>query len=100
MGAETRRDRCGYPYRLHIDHCAIDFKCVDATLYVHAKELAQIHDSHPLDLRYNEESIHKVKANRQIQTITEGREFLPAIRVVHTPAHTEGGLTLLISTPP
>jgi glyoxylase-like metal-dependent hydrolase (beta-lactamase superfamily II) len=84
---------------LHNDHCENDFKCVNATFYVHEKELARIHDPHPLDFRYNEEFILEVEENNQIQAITEDREILPGIRVVHTPAHTEGGLTLLIDTP-
>ena len=84
---------------LHNDHCENDFKCVNATFYVHAKELARIHDPHPLDFRYLEDYILDVEENGQIKTITEDREILPGIQVIHTPAHTEGGLTVLIDTP-
>jgi len=34
----------------------------------------------------------------QIKTLTGDEEILPGIRVIHTPAHTEGGLTVLIDT--
>ncbi len=34
----------------------------------------------------------------QIKTVTGDEEILPGIRVIHTPAHTEGGLTVLIDT--
>ncbi|WP_448872394.1 N-acyl homoserine lactonase family protein [Desulfobulbus propionicus] len=84
---------------LHNDHCENDFKCVNAKIYVHQKELETIHNPHPLDYRYNEEFILEVEENGQIEVITEDGEILPGIRVMHTPAHTEGGLSILIDTP-
>jgi N-acyl homoserine lactone hydrolase len=84
---------------LHNDHCENDFKCVNARFYIHEKELTSIHAPHPLDFRYNEEFILDVEENGQIEKIVEDREILPGIRVVHTPAHTEGGLSILIDTP-
>lgn len=35
----------------------------------------------------------------QIETVTADREIVPGLRVIHTPAHTEGGLTVLVDTP-
>jgi glyoxylase-like metal-dependent hydrolase (beta-lactamase superfamily II) len=84
---------------LHNDHCENDSKCVNARFYVHEKEMIRIHEPHPLDIRYNEEFILDVEENGQIQRIVEDMEILPGIRVVHTPAHTEGGMTVLIDTP-
>jgi len=83
---------------LHNDHCENDSKCVNATFYIHAKELERIHNPHPLDFRYLEDYILDIEANGQIETITEDREILPGIEVVHTPAHTDGGLTVLVDT--
>jgi len=83
---------------LHNDHCENDFKCVNAAFYIHAKELERIHNPHPLDFRYLEDYILEIEDNGQIQTITEDQEILPGIQVIHTPAHTEGGLTVLINT--
>jgi len=83
---------------LHNDHCENDFKCANATFYIHAKELARIHDPHPLDFRYLEDYILDIEENGQIKTITADQEILPGIEVIHTPAHTEGGLTVLINT--
>ena len=40
-----------------------------------------------------------MEENGQIRMITGDREILPGIRVVHTPVHTEGGLTVFIDTP-
>ncbi len=83
---------------LHNDHCENDFKCVNATFYVHEKELERAYHPHPLDFRYLAEFIEEVDQAGQVKRIKEDCEILPGIRVVHTPAHTEGGLTVLINT--
>ena len=84
---------------LHNDHCENDFKCANAVFYAHAKELERIHDPHPLDYRYNEEFIEDIQDAGKIRTVTADQEILPGISVIHTPAHTEGGLTVLVDTP-
>jgi len=84
---------------LHNDHCENDYKCENAEIYVHEKEIERIHNPHPLDYRYLEDYIEDVEENGQIRMITGDREILPGIRVVHTPVHTEGGLTVFIDTP-
>ncbi len=84
---------------LHNDHCENDFKCENAVFYVHEKELELIHDPHPLDFRYMEDYIEDVEENGQIKVITGDREIVPGISVMHTPAHTEGGLTVFVDTP-
>ena len=83
---------------LHNDHCENDYKCTRAVIYVHARELESIHDPHPLDYRYLEDYIEDVEENGQLRIIAEDTEIVPGIRVVHTPAHTGGGLTVLIET--
>ncbi len=83
---------------LHNDHCENDCKCVNAEIYVHEKELERIHNPHPLDFRYMEDYIEEVEEKEQIRTIGKDREIFPGIQVMHTPAHTEGGLTVFIST--
>ena len=83
---------------LHNDHCENDYKCVNATFYIHEKELERIHDPHPLDFRYLEDYILDVEENDQIETVTGDMEVLPGIQLLHTPVHTEGGLTVLIDT--
>ena len=83
---------------LHNDHCENDYKCVNAEIYVHEKELERIHSPHPLDYRYLEDYIEDVEENGQIRKISNDIEVVPGISVVHTPAHTEGGLTILIET--
>lgn len=83
---------------LHNDHCENDYKCVNAKFYVHEKELEHIRNPHPLDYRYLEDFIYEISENDQIQTVTGDCEIVPGIRVIHTPAHTEGGLSVAIET--
>jgi len=84
---------------LHNDHCENDYKCVNADIYVHENELTKIHNPHPLDYRYLEDYIEDVEENGQIRKISEDKEIFSGITCIHTPVHTEGGLTILINTP-
>jgi glyoxylase-like metal-dependent hydrolase (beta-lactamase superfamily II) len=84
---------------LHNDHCENDYKCTNARFYVHEKELEHIHDPHPLDFRYLEDYIEDVEDNGQVEVVTGDIEVVPGIRMVHTPAHTEGGMSVLVDTP-
>lgn len=83
---------------LHNDHCENDAACVNARIYVHEKELETIHHPHPLDYRYLEDYIAEAEERDQIEVVTADREIVPGVRVMHTPAHTEGGLTVLVDT--
>lgn len=83
---------------LHNDHCENDEKCKNATFYIHEKEIERIHNPHPLDFRYMEDYIIEIEKNGQIKIVNKDIEILPGIKVIHTPAHTEGGLTVLIET--
>ncbi|GFM34445.1 N-acyl homoserine lactonase family protein [Desulfovibrio subterraneus] len=84
---------------LHNDHCENDYKCSNAEIYVHERELEHIHNPHPLDFRYLEDYIEDVEENGQLRVITENeKEIVPGIRVMHTPVHTAGGLTIFIDT--
>ena len=83
---------------LHNDHCENDYKCENAVFYVHTKELERVHNPHPLDFRYLEDYIIDVEEAGQISIITEDTEILPGIKVIHTPVHTDGGLSVLIET--
>lgn len=83
---------------LHNDHCENDYKCVNASFYVHKNELQRIHDPHPLDFRYLEDYILDVEERDQVKVVTSDQEILPGIDVMYTPVHTDGGLTVLIKT--
>ncbi|BBO70532.1 MBL fold hydrolase [Desulfosarcina alkanivorans] len=83
---------------LHNDHCENDYKCTHAEFFVHPKEMARIHDPHPLDFRYVEDYIEEVEERGQIRLVEGGEQIADGIRVLHTPAHTEGGLTVMVET--
>jgi glyoxylase-like metal-dependent hydrolase (beta-lactamase superfamily II) len=83
---------------LHNDHCENDYKCTNAKIFVHPKELARIYDPHPLDFRYVADYIEEVAENGQIRLVEADGEIADGVRVMHTPAHTEGGLTVLVET--
>ena len=83
---------------LHNDHCENDSLCENALFYVHEKELAHARAPHPLDYRYNEEYIEDVAEAGQIVALSEDTEIVPGLRMVHTPAHTEGGMSVRVET--
>jgi len=83
---------------LHNDHCENDYKCTHAEIYVHAMEMESIHNPHPLDFRYLEDYIEDVEENGQLHLINKNTSIVPGIDVIHTPAHTKGGMTVLIDT--
>lgn len=83
---------------LHADHCENDYKCVNAVFYVHEKELETIRRYHPLDFRYVEDYIYEIEENGQITALSGDAEIVPGVRVMHTPAHTPGGLSVFVET--
>ncbi|MCP4746026.1 MAG: N-acyl homoserine lactonase family protein [Desulfobacteraceae bacterium] len=83
---------------LHNDHCENDYKCENAVFYVHEKELTHVHNPHPLDFRYVEDYILDVEENGQIKTVRQDRQICPGISVIHTPAHSPGGLSVSVQT--
>ncbi|MEJ2024994.1 MAG: N-acyl homoserine lactonase family protein, partial [Deltaproteobacteria bacterium] len=40
-----------------------------------------------------------IEENGQVRTIRSDGEIFPGIELMHTPAHTPGGLTVLVNTP-
>jgi len=83
---------------LHSDHCENDYKFVNAVFYVHELELAHLHNPHPLDYRYLADYIEDIEKRGQIKAIRGDEEILPGIQLIHTPAHTAGGLSVAIET--
>ncbi|MCI4626034.1 MAG: N-acyl homoserine lactonase family protein [Candidatus Magnetoovum sp. WYHC-5] len=83
---------------LHNDHCENDDKCTNSTIYVHEKEMERVHEPHPLDFRYNEDYILDVENNGQIKSLNKDTEIVPGIWMIHTPAHTQGGMSVVVDT--
>ncbi|WP_291321002.1 N-acyl homoserine lactonase family protein [Desulfonatronospira sp.] len=83
---------------LHNDHCENDSKCVNAEIFVRPEELESAHNPHPLDYRYLDDYILDAEENGQIRTVDKDRELFPGIYVMHTPAHTPGGMSVFVHT--
>ena len=45
-----------------------------------------------------EDYIEDAEENGQIRLVEADAEIVPGVRVMHTPVHTEGGLTVLVAT--
>jgi glyoxylase-like metal-dependent hydrolase (beta-lactamase superfamily II) len=84
---------------LHNDHCENDSLCENALFYVHERELVHVQNPHPLDFRYNIDYVEDVLDAGQIVSLSGDTEIVPGLRLVHTPAHTEGGMSVLVDTP-
>lgn len=84
---------------LHNDHCENDYKCCNAVFYVHQYELDHIRDPHPLDYRYLEDYIEEPLEAGRYEVLTVDTQIAPGIRMVHSPAHTEGGMSVVVDTP-
>ncbi|MBS3909140.1 MAG: N-acyl homoserine lactonase family protein [Actinobacteria bacterium] len=84
---------------LHNDHCENDIKCANAKFYIHKLELERIHDPKPLDFRYELEFIEGIEAAGKIVVVDgDEMEIVEGVRVIHTPSHTPGSLTILVDT--
>lgn len=83
---------------LHSDHCENDNLCTNARIWVHAAELSRVHNPHPLDFRYLADHVEEVEENGQLHVVDADCEVVPGIRMMHTPAHTEGGMSVLVDT--
>ena len=83
---------------LHNDHCENDFKCVNARFYAHELEFDSCYNPHPLDFRYMADFVQELDEQGLMEHLSEDREILPGIRMVHMPAHTRGGMSVFIET--
>lgn len=84
---------------LHNDHCENDMKCANAKFYIHRLEMDRIHDPRPLDYRYELDFIEDIEAAGKIEVIEDDEaEVVDGIKVIHTPSHTPGSLTILVNT--
>ncbi len=85
---------------LHNDHCENDFKCTKAKFFAHEEEFQSLYNPHPLDFRYMAEFVEEQdQEGRMVHVNQEEIQVVPGIKMVHTPAHTRGGMSVLIDTP-
>jgi glyoxylase-like metal-dependent hydrolase (beta-lactamase superfamily II) len=84
---------------LHNDHCENDFKCTNAKFYIHKLEMEQVHNPKPLDFRYELEFVEGIEEAGKIVVVEgDAMEIVEGVRVIHTPSHTPGSLTVLVDT--
>ena len=83
---------------LHNDHCENDFKCVNARFFSHELEFQSCFDPHPLDFRYMADFVQELDEQGVMTHLNEDTEIVPGIRMIHTPAHTRGGMSVVIET--
>lgn len=79
---------------LHDDHCGNNLLLTKATFYVHKDELDFCNSPHPLDHRYDTYFIEGIN----FILVDDGVEIVPGIRVIHSPGHTQGGLSVMVDT--
>lgn len=79
---------------LHDDHCGNNVLLSKARFYAHPKEIAFCLKPHPIDHRYDEYFIENIDF---IET-TDDMEIVPGIRVLHSPGHSVGCLSVIVDT--
>jgi len=83
---------------LHNDHCENDFKCENAVFYAHRLEFEALYGGHPLDFRYAPDFVEELDQEGRFIKLEDDREILPGLKMIHTPGHTAGGMTVLVET--
>jgi N-acyl homoserine lactone hydrolase len=79
---------------LHDDHCGNNALFPRATFYAHREEIAFCRKPHPIDHRYDTsfiEGIPFIEVDREM-------DIAPGLRVLHSPGHSVGGLSVLVET--
>lgn len=79
---------------LHDDHCGNNMLLPNASFYAHPSEVAFCRNPHPIDHRYDEYFIE----NTTFIDALDGMEIVPGIRVLHSPGHTVGCLSVTVAT--
>ena len=79
---------------LHDDHCGNNRLFTAAKFYTHQREIDFCNSPHPLDHRYDTYFIEDI----DFIPVEDGAEIVPDIRVLHSPGHSPGGLSVVIET--
>jgi len=79
---------------LHDDHCGNNMLLTKARFYAHPEEIAFCLNPHPIDHRYDEYFIENI----DFIEATDGMEIVPGIRVLHSPGHSVGCLSVAVDT--
>ncbi|MBI3965782.1 MAG: MBL fold metallo-hydrolase [Chloroflexi bacterium] len=82
---------------LHWDHMQNVDLFPNATIYTHPREFEYVHNPKPSDwatMRY----VPGALAGREIKQVTEGHQIADDVRVIETPGHTIGHMSLIVET--
>lgn len=79
---------------LHDDHCGNNALFDNATFYAHKAEIAFCKSPHPLDHRYDDYFIEDINFTE----IEFDGEIVPGVKVINSPGHTVGTLSVEIET--
>ncbi len=74
----------------HWDHCQNTDMFPNARILIHPKELDYARDPHRADLASLE--------GRDVEQVVEGAEIEPGIKILETPGHTKGHISVLVET--
>ena len=76
------------------DHCGNNNLFTNATFYTHQVEIDFCRNPHPIDHRYDEYFIEDIS----FHPVGDGEEIVEGIRVIHSPGHTPGCLSVRVET--
>ncbi len=79
---------------LHDDHCGNNLLLTGATFYAHPDEIAFCNNPHPLDHRYDSYFIEGI----EFETVSDGQEIVPGVKILFSPGHSVGTLSVLVAT--
>jgi len=79
---------------LHDDHCGNNMLLTKARFYAHPAEIAFCHHPHAIDHRYDEYFIENI----DFTAATDEMEIVPGIKVLHSPGHTVGCLSVMVDS--
>ncbi|WP_176761286.1 N-acyl homoserine lactonase family protein [Desulforhopalus singaporensis] len=79
---------------LHDDHCGNNGLFNKAVFYVHEAEVKFCKNPHPIDHRYDDYFIEGL----EFTYVTDGQQIVSGVKVLHSPGHTMGGLSVIVKT--
>ncbi|MBI4233806.1 MAG: MBL fold metallo-hydrolase [Chloroflexi bacterium] len=82
----------------HWDHCHNVDVFPRATVVIHPKELEYTRNPNPKDWA-TASYFPRMLEGRQVKEVTEGATLEPGVRIVETPGHTRGHISVLVTTP-
>ena len=98
--ANVRREDIGGVVLTHAhwDHCQNIDMFPNARIMIHSKELEYAKDPRRPDLATARYFLNTLEG-REVEEVTEGAEVEQGVRILETPGHTKGHVSVLVDTP-